>query len=94
MRPSTVADFPASWRAGDVPSRGKTAGPSHDSGAYGKRFMLKLDQTTWKMLEDLSRHFKKSTAALIRQFVIQATPEAFPPSWHQAVAEHRQKGDA
>lgn len=89
MRPSTVADFLASWRAGDVPSRGKTAGPSHDSRAYGKRFMLRLDDPTWATLEELSRHFKKSIAEIIQQFVTQVTPEAFPTSWHQAEDERR-----
>jgi hypothetical protein len=41
------------------------------------------------MLEDLSRHFKKSIAEIIRQLVIQATPEVFPLSWHQEVNDRR-----
>jgi hypothetical protein len=40
MRQVTPADFPASWRAGDIATR------SHDSGYYHRRFMLRLDGAT------------------------------------------------
>jgi hypothetical protein len=40
MRQVTLADFPASWRAGDIATR------SHDSGYYHRRFMLRLDGAT------------------------------------------------
>jgi predicted DNA-binding protein len=93
LREITAVDFPASWRAGDAPRQGIPGGRSHDTRAYGKRFMLRLDEPTREKLESLSRHFKKSSAKIIRQLVAQATPEAFPTSWHLAVEEHRQQGD-
>jgi hypothetical protein len=40
MRQVMPDDFPASWRAGDTTPR------SHDSGYYGTRFMLRLDEVT------------------------------------------------
>jgi predicted transcriptional regulator len=88
LREITVVDFPASWSAIDAPRRGIPEDRSHDSRTYGQRFMLRLDETTRETLEQLSRHFKKSSAEIIRQLVAQATPEAFPTSWHLAVAEH------
>ena len=94
LREITAMDFPASWRAGDAPRRGIPEGRSHDSRAYGQRFMLRLDEPMREMLEHLSRHFKKSSAEIIRQLVAQATPEAFPTCWRLAAAEHRQQGDA
>jgi hypothetical protein len=45
--------------------------------------MLRLDEPTREMLEHLSRHFKKSSAEIIRQLIAQATPEAFPMSWRR-----------
>jgi hypothetical protein len=51
----------------------------------GRRFMLRLDEPTRERLEGLSRHFKKPITAIIRQLVVQATPEAFPTSWHPEV---------
>jgi hypothetical protein len=65
LREITVEDFPASWRAGDAPRQGSIGGRSHDSQAYGQRFMLRLDEPTREMLERLSRHFKKSSAEII-----------------------------
>jgi predicted DNA-binding protein len=94
LREITAVDFPASWRAGEASRGGIPGGRSHDSRAYGKRFMLRLDDTTREKLESLSKHFKKSSAEIIRQLIAQATPEAFPTSWRLAVAEHRQTGDA
>jgi hypothetical protein len=46
LRAITAVDAPASWRAGDAPRRGTPGGRSHDSWAYGKRFMLRLDVPT------------------------------------------------
>jgi hypothetical protein len=89
LRTITAVDFPASWQAGDAPRRETTEGRPHDSRAYGRRFMLQLDETTWEKLEGLSRHFKQSSAEIIRQLVAQATPEAFLTSWRLAAAEHR-----
>jgi hypothetical protein len=94
LREITAVDFPTSWCTGDAPRRGIPEGRSHDSRVYGRRFMLRLDEPTREMLEHLSRHFKKSSAEIIRQLVAQATPEALPVSWHLAVGEHRQQGDA
>ena len=51
--------------------------------------MLRLDKPTWATLENLSKHFKKSSAEIIRQLVAQATPEAFPTIWRLAAAAHR-----
>jgi hypothetical protein len=87
LREIAVMAFPASWRVKDAPRRGSAGGRSHDSQAYGQRFMLRLDEPTRERLERLSRHFKKSSAEIMRQLVAQATPEAFPPSWPLAVDE-------
>jgi predicted DNA-binding protein len=89
LRAITAGDFPASWHTGDAPRRGTTGGRSHDSRAYGQRFMLRLDAPTRGTLENLSKHFNKSSAEIIRQLVAQATPEAFPTSWRLAAAAHR-----
>jgi hypothetical protein len=35
--------------------------------------------------------FHRPAAEIIRQLIAQATPEDFPPSWHLAVEEHRQR---
>jgi hypothetical protein len=53
----SATDLPVSWRAGDAARRETTAGGSHVSRAYGKRFMLRLDEPTREALEDLSKHF-------------------------------------
>jgi hypothetical protein len=87
LRAVSVADFPASWHAGDVPRRKVSGDRSHDSQAYGKRFMLRLDERTWARLEGLARHFDKSNAEIIRQLIAQGTPEVFPKSWQLAAAE-------
>jgi hypothetical protein len=89
LREITTVDFPTSWCAGDAPRQGIPKGRSHDSRAYGKRFMLRLDEPTRAMLEHLSKHFTKSNAEIIQQLVAQATPEVFPMSWHLAVEESR-----
>jgi predicted transcriptional regulator len=83
MRQVTLEDFPPSWRAGE------TAPRSHDSGHYGKRFMLRFDDETSIKLATLTQTFHRSAAEVIRQLVAQATPEAFPQSWHLAAEERR-----
>jgi predicted DNA-binding protein len=85
MRQVRVDDFPESWRMGVAGVR------SHDSPTYGRRFMLRLDETTVQKLQRLVEHFAKSRAEVIRQLIAQATPEDFPPSWHLAVREHQQE---
>ncbi len=83
MRQIAYEDFPASWRAVE------TAPRSHDSGYYGTRFMLRLDEVTSRKLEALTQTFHCSAAEVIRQLIAQASPEAFPPSWQKAVEERR-----
>jgi predicted transcriptional regulator len=85
MRQVTQEDFPPSWRAGEIASR------SHDSGYYGTRFMLRLDDETSSKLETLTQTFHRSAAEVIRQLIAQATPEVFPESWHLSVEERRQE---
>jgi hypothetical protein len=85
MRQVTLADFPASWRAGDTGTR------SHDSGFYHSRLMLRLDDDTQRKLEALMHTFHRPAAEVIRQLIAQARQEEFPESWHLAVAEHRQR---
>ena len=51
MRQVTRADFPPSWRAGETPPR------SHESGHYGTRFMLRLDDQTSRKLATLVQTF-------------------------------------
>lgn len=91
LRQVTVADFPASWQAGKADTRGTIRGRSHDSRYYGKRFMLRLDDPTWQRLDGLARHFDRSIAEVIRQLVMQATPQQFPQSWQLAVKERQQQ---
>jgi hypothetical protein len=75
VRRIRLADFPASWQEEQVEER------SHESRRYGKRFMLRLDEPTWEKLDALSTHFDESAAEIIRQLIVQATPEDFPASW-------------
>jgi hypothetical protein len=79
MRQVTVEDFPASWRAEE------TAPRSHESGYYHRKFGLRLDESASQKLEALTKTFHRPAAAVIRQLIVQATPEDFPPSWHVAV---------
>jgi predicted HicB family RNase H-like nuclease len=85
MREVTLEDFPKSWRAGEKTSR------SHDSGYYGTRFMLRLDEETSRTLATLTQTFHCSAAEVIRQLIAQARPVDFPKSWHLAVEERRQR---
>jgi predicted transcriptional regulator len=55
--------------------------------------MLRLDAPTWARLEELASHFDASHAAIIRQLIIQATLDEFPPSWHVAVQEYQQESN-
>jgi hypothetical protein len=94
IREITAADFPRSWQVAAQGIPRPQASPrvsrrSHDSRTYGKRFMLRLDEPTWGMLERLSHHFKQSHAEVIRQLIAQARLEDFPRSWPRAVEERR-----
>jgi predicted transcriptional regulator len=84
MRQVTHEDFPASWRAGE------TAGRSHESGYYRRKFGLRLDDETSRKLERLTQTFHRSAAEVIRQLVAQANPEDFPQSWQLARGERRE----
>jgi predicted transcriptional regulator len=90
MRQVTLEDFPSSRRAGETVPR------SHDSGHYGTRFMLRLDDETSIKLATLTQAFHRSAAEVIRQLVAQARPEDFPESWQLAVEErwHRRTTEA
>jgi hypothetical protein len=81
MRQVTLEDFPASWRIGEQAPR------SHDSDYYGRKFGLRLDESTSQKLEALTNTFHRPAAEVIRQLILHARPEDFPPSWHLAVAE-------
>jgi predicted transcriptional regulator len=91
MRQVRQADFPKSWQARTTERRTPTAQRSHDSRRYWKRFMLRLDDQAGTRLEELASHFDESNAAIIRQLIVQATLEDFPPSWHLAVGERRRR---
>ena len=86
----TVADFPASWQA---TSAEQTRAPqrSHDSRQYGTRFMLRLDDASLAKLDTFTQVFVASRADVIRQLIMQATPQVFPRSWHLAAAERQQR---
>jgi plasmid stability protein len=81
MRQVSSAEFPASWRAAVANVR------THDSPTYGRRFMLRLDETTAQKLQALVAQFGTSQAAIIRQLITQAKPEEFPESWHLSTRE-------
>jgi hypothetical protein len=81
MRQVSPEDFPASWHATMTDVR------THDSPTYGRRFMLRLDETSARKLQALVAQFGTSQAAILRQLITQATPEEFPESWHLAARE-------
>ncbi|HEX9870074.1 MAG TPA: hypothetical protein VGC99_16065 [Candidatus Tectomicrobia bacterium] len=83
VRQITITDVPASWQ--EEPSGER----SHDSRDYDTRFMLWLDEPSCEQLQHLVVHFDVSKAKVIRQLIIQATPEDFPKSWHMRAAERR-----
>jgi hypothetical protein len=76
VRQITIDDFPASWLEESSERR------SHDSRIYGRRFMLRLDETAQTKLQQLITPFGTSNAHIIRQLIVQATPEDVPTSWH------------
>ena len=80
----TVADFPAHWQAAAGTSAGSR---SHDSRVYDTRFMLRLDAASETTLQRLAEQFNVPRAEIIRQLLVQATPNTFPASWHLRVAE-------
>jgi hypothetical protein len=75
VRQITIMDCPASWQAERSDER------SHDSRTYGTRFMLRLDAIAPTKLQQLVKQFGASKAEIIRQLIMQATPEDYPPSW-------------
>jgi hypothetical protein len=91
LRRITKRDFPKSWQIRTREQRKPASQRSHDSRYYGTRFMLRLDASAWGRLEELARHFDESQAAIIRQLIVQARLEDFPPSWHMAVEERRRR---
>jgi hypothetical protein len=70
-----------------ISSVGRAARRSHDSRAYERRFMLRFKRAPRKRLQALAKWFNTSQAEVMRQLMAQARPEAFPESWHRAVAE-------
>jgi hypothetical protein len=81
VRQMTIPDFPPSWQEAIPGER------SHDSGTYGIRFMLRLDDLSQTKLQQLVEQFGVSKAEIIRQLIAQANAEDFPKSWHMRVAE-------
>jgi hypothetical protein len=59
-----------------------------------RRFRLRFDHHPPQKLETLRPPFQCSVAEVIHQLIAQAKPEDFSESWHLAVREHRQKGNA
>jgi hypothetical protein len=51
------------------------------------RFMLRLDAASETTLQRLAEHFDVPRAQIIRQLLVQATPNTFPASWRMRVAE-------
>jgi predicted transcriptional regulator len=83
VRQITVTDFPASWQEARSEER------SHDSRLYGKRFILRLDESSQTKLQQLVDQFEASKAAIIRQLIAQAEPEDFPLSGQMRASERR-----
>jgi hypothetical protein len=54
----------------------------------GTRFMRRLDSPSETKRQQLISHVGDSQATIIRQVIIQATPEDIPRSWHMRTAEH------
>jgi hypothetical protein len=52
-----------------------------------------VDAPAWARLEELASHFDASNAAIIRQPIIQAKIDDFPPSWHVAEQEYQQESN-
>jgi predicted DNA-binding protein len=83
VRQITIEDFPASWRADQSEER------SHDSRIFVTRFMLRLDEPSQTKLRQLVKQFGVPKAEIIRQLIMQATPEDFPQSWRMRAEERR-----
>jgi Nitroreductase family len=77
----TLTDFPASWQEDQSEER------SHDFRIYDTRFIVRLDSPSYTTLQQLVQQFGASKAHIIRQLIMQATPENFPKSWHMRAAE-------
>jgi hypothetical protein len=75
VRRISITDFPVSWQEEASDER------SHDSREYDRRFMLRLNKVSSRQLQGLIDYFQVSKAAVIRQLIVQATPEDFPQSW-------------
>jgi hypothetical protein len=88
LRLITPEDFPPGRRAGETASR------SHDSGHDQRRFMLRFDGATSDKLATLTQALDRPAAEIIRQLIARVQPEEFPESWHLAVGEHQQEGEA
>jgi hypothetical protein len=82
VRQMTIVDFPASWQ------EARSEEQSHDSGTYGTRFMLRLDEPSETKLDQLVKRFGTSKAEIIRQLILQANSEHFPKSWQMRAAEY------
>ena len=91
MRQVRRTDFPKSWQAGNRTQRKPASQRSHNSRQYWKRFMLRLDDQASARLEELASHFGEPHAEVICQLIIQVRLDDFPPSWHVAVEERRQR---
>ena len=85
MRQVSPEDFPASWRAAVADVR------SHDSPTYGRRFMLRLDETTAQKLQALVAQFGMFQAVILRQLITQAKLEEFPESWQLSARERHRR---
>ena len=83
VRQISMTDFPASWEEARSEDR------SHDSRTHGPRFMLRLDSPSATKLQHLVQQFGVSQAKIIRQLIMQATPENFPKSWHMNTGSRR-----
>jgi predicted transcriptional regulator len=83
MRQVSLQDFPPSWRTVETVAR------SHDSGSFRRKFGLRLDEGTSRKLEALTQTFDRSAGEIIRQLIVQSTPEDFPQSWQLAMEERR-----
>jgi hypothetical protein len=49
--------------------------------------LRRLDEISQTKLQQLMQQFGASKAAIIRQLIIQTTPEDFPTSWQKRTAE-------
>jgi hypothetical protein len=85
VRQIALTDFPESWQ------EALSGGRSHDSRHYDTRFMLRLDEPSRINLQDLVDHFHLPKATIIRQLLIQATPEDFPKGWQMSAGSRARR---